>query len=305
MASIGALQRHSWRRVAHSLRMSPSSSSSSCGRGCQPSNWVNFTQPAWQSWAVVVNDYECNSGTAFCQGSCQCGNKDTGQNECAAPDVDHTNAQVQKDVTAWLQWLQSNLTFTGYRFDMCVGYSGQYTGQYIRATKPTFAVGEYWDDNVNNVVNWIKATGSASSAFDFPLRDTLKGCVDSNNYSGMMSGINPPGVIGVMPANSVTFTDDHDTARNDRFGSTDQIIQGYAYLFTHPGTPMIFWDDWNTSQIQSALQRLMQIRNQMNLTPTMSLYIDKHQSGLYAAYTGTYLALPRHATPRLVSSRTS
>ena len=50
---------------------------------------------------------------------------------------------------------------------------------------------------------------------------------------------------------------------------------------------MIFWDDWNTSQIQSALQRFMQIRNQKNLTPTMSLYIDKHQGGLYAAYTGS------------------
>lgn len=43
------------------------------------SNWNNFTQPNWGTWAVVKNDYMCNSGSTFCQGSCSCGNADTGQ----------------------------------------------------------------------------------------------------------------------------------------------------------------------------------------------------------------------------------
>lgn len=102
----------------------------------------------------------------------------------------------------------------------------------------------------------------------------------------MIWGINPPGLMGSNPAYAATFTDNHDTARNDKFGSTDQIIQGYAYLLTHPGTPFVFWDDWNTPAIQTAVKTFINIRNNQNLTPTQKIYIKNHQNGLYSAFVG-------------------
>merc|ERR1712146_830031 len=65
-------------------------------------DYISFSNPDWGPWGVVSNDNKCSGGGSFCSGSCGCGSSDTGQNFCAAPDVNHTNSQVQKDVVSWL-----------------------------------------------------------------------------------------------------------------------------------------------------------------------------------------------------------
>ena len=100
-----------------------------------------------------------------------------------------------------------------------------------------------------------------------------------------------PGVMGQDPTHAVTFTDNHDTSRDDRFGSDDQIIMGYAYLFTHPGTPMAFWTDWNTASIQSAIKSFINVRKNSGITSTAGVYIEQHTSGLYAAYINSNVAI--------------
>lgn len=48
-----------------------------------------------------------------------------------------------------------------------------------------------------------------------------------------------PGMIGLMPGNAVTFIDNHDTGstlKNWPF-PLDKVVQGYAYILTHPGIP--------------------------------------------------------------------
>lgn len=139
------------------------------------------------------------------------------------------------------------------------------------------------------MTNWIKATGSKSQAFDFPLRYTLRDAIQSNNYGPM--GAIEPGVMGQDPTHAVTFIDNHDTARDDRFGSSDQIIMGYAYLLSHPGTPMIFWTDWNIASVQSAIKALIGARKDSGITSTASVYIEQHTSGLYAAYINSNVAV--------------
>lgn len=100
-----------------------------------------------------------------------------------------------------------------------------------------------------------------------------------------------PGVIGQDAAHAVTFLDNHDTSRDDRFGSTDQIIMGYAYLFTHSGTPCVFWDDWNSGSIQSPIKTMMNMRRTAGITSTPSVYVEKWGSGLYAAYINSKVAV--------------
>ena len=36
--------------------------------------------------------------------------------------------------------------FDGWRFDFVKGYGGQHVREYIEATSPSLAVGEFWDD---------------------------------------------------------------------------------------------------------------------------------------------------------------
>jgi len=251
--------------------------------GCTKTYTVFSNPNGGNNW-VVSNDYECNSGNMFCPGGCGCGGGDTGQNFCPAPDIDHSNSEVQTQIINWLNWLKGK-GFNGWRFDFAVGYAAQFNGKYVAATGPSFSVGEYWDGNTDNVANWVRGTGGRSKAFDFPLRESLKNSINGNNYGGLIAGQNPPGVMGVMPGNAATFISNHDTIRLEPFGSLDAKLQGYAYILTHPGSPGIFIDDWNNANSQ--IRALMNIRRQKGLSDTGPIYIDQHTGGLYSAYLGS------------------
>lgn len=51
-----------------------------------------------------------------------------------------------QDIKEWLSWLRSDVGFDGWRFDFVKGYGGQHVREYIEATSPSLAVGEFWDD---------------------------------------------------------------------------------------------------------------------------------------------------------------
>jgi len=168
------------------------------------------------------------------------------------------------------------------------GFSPSYVREYNAATNPQFSVGEFYDGNVNLVDSWVR--DSQSDAFDFPLRFTLKDAVRDNSYGSLLFG----GFIGRNSAKSITFTDNHDTSRAEyggNFGSTDQIIMGYAFILTHPGTPMVFWTDYQNGSIRSAVQALMDLRAGAGITSTSSLFVDRAENGLYSAYVGNSLAM--------------
>jgi len=222
----------------------------------------------------------------FCPGNCNCGAADTGDNFCPAPDIDHTNEQMQNDIVSWLKWLKQNQGFDGWRFDLVTGYSGSFVAQYISSTNPSFSVGEYYDGNLNNVIGWISSSRGLSLAFDFPLRYVLKDAINNNNFYSLKSGIHPPGVMGIDPLHSAPFIDNHDTARSDRFGGTSQILQGYAYILTHNGIPFVFYADWNDNEMNLAIAKILSIRKSFHLGTNSALYMDQGTQGLYSAYLG-------------------
>ena len=51
-----------------------------------------------------------------------------------------------QDIKQWLSWLRSDVDFDGWRFDFVKGYPGRYVMEYIEASYPKMAVGEFWDD---------------------------------------------------------------------------------------------------------------------------------------------------------------
>jgi len=244
-------------------------------------HYTSFSNPTMGSWAVTKDDENCN-------GNGCCGAYDTGDVVPYAPDLDHTNNAVQSGIKDYLNFLKT-YKFTAWRLDMVKGYSPYYAGLYVSSSSPSFSVGEYWDSSTQKVVDWINGASSKSQAFDFPLRYTLQSAIKSNNYASM--GYIVPGVLGKMPSHAVTFLDNHDTSRDDRFGSTDQIILGYVYILTHPGTPCVYYSDWQTSSIQSAIKNLMSARRSKSISSTSSVYIEKFTSGLYAAIINGNLAM--------------
>ncbi len=252
-------------------------------------NWADFTNPTWGSWAVVTGD-EWTGAT---------GGSDTGDGYSAARDLDHTHGTVQSDLKSWMNWLKSSIGYDGWRYDYVKGYAGSYVGSYNTATVPYFSVGEVWTDlNLGNpdahrqlLMNWIDATGGRSAVFDFTTKGILQQAVQYNEHWRLKdSAGKPSGAIGWWAAKAVTFVDNHDTGPSHPSGGqnhwpfpSDKVMQGYAYILTHPGVPCVYWVhfyDWGHG---AAIKSLMAARKEKGVTSTSAVNIVAAQTGLYAA----------------------
>jgi hypothetical protein len=74
---------------------------------------------AWGAWAVVDDDAYDSGGQ---------GHHDSGESYAAAPDLDHTQKQVQDELTDWMNWLRAEIGFDGWRFDYAKGYAPEFCG---------------------------------------------------------------------------------------------------------------------------------------------------------------------------------
>jgi len=246
---------------------------------------------AWDERAVT----SCSGGL---------GNQSTGDNFHGVPNIDHTQTFVRKDIIRWLSWLRNTVGFQDFRFDFARGYSSKYVKEYIEEAKPIFSVGEYWescnysgthleynqDSHRKRIINWIDETGGLSTAFDFTTKGILQVAVKGELWRLRDSQGKPPGVMGWWPSRAVTFLDNHDTGSTQAhwpFPST-HIMEGYAYILTHPGIPSVFYDhfyDWDRS-IHDQIVKLIDVRRGQGIHSRSSIRILEARPNLYAAIIG-------------------
>ncbi|KAL2634517.1 hypothetical protein R1flu_005996 [Riccia fluitans] len=204
------------------------------------------------------------------------GNPSSGDFFHAAPNIDHSQDFVRRDIKEWMKWLRTEIGFDGWRLDYVRGFWGGYVKEYIEATDPAFSIGEYWDSlaydggqvsynqdaHRQRIINWINATGGTSSAFDVTTKGILHSALHNEYWRLIDPQGKPPGVMGWWPSRAVTFLENHDT------GSTqghwpfprDKLMQGYAYILTHPGTPVIFYDHFYDFGLHDQIAELIAAR---------------------------------------------
>ncbi len=236
----------------------------------------------------------------------------------AAPNLDHAQERVRRDIIEWMRWLRNSIGYDGWRFDFVKGYDGKWVGEYVNSTVPEMAFGEYWDtcsysDGVlaynqdghrQRTVDWCDATGGTCAAFDFTLKGILQEAVTRREYWRLVdSQGKPPGVLGLWPSRAVTFLENHDT------GSTLQhwpfpwanVGEGYAYLLTHPGTPCVFWDHYFYDEtLRKHIQKLVGIRKKHLLNNKSEVVVKKGGADVYAAVVDKRVAVkvgPGHWSP--------
>jgi alpha-amylase len=256
----------------------------------------------WNRWDGTKMSWD---ERAICQDNPQFGgqgNRKSGDDFTAAPNIDHSQDFVRSDLKEWLKWLISEVGFRSLRFDFVKGYSGEYVGEYVEACQPEYSVGEYWDTlqysdggleynqdhHRQRTVNWIDQTKGRSSAFDFTTKGILQEACGRNEMWRLAdSKGQPSGVIGVWPSHAVTFIDNHDTGSTQSHWPfpADKVLWGYAYTLTHPGTPSVFWEhffDWG-SDVRKKLEGLIEVRRKADIHSRSKVKILEAKNDLYAA----------------------
>ncbi|XP_043724818.1 alpha-amylase 3, chloroplastic-like isoform X2 [Telopea speciosissima] len=260
----------------------------------------------WDDRAVVADD-------PHFQGR---GNKSSGDNFHAAPNIDHSQDFVREDLKGWLCWLRKEIGYDGWRLDFVRGFWGGYVKDYLEASGPYFAVGEYWDSlsykygelahnqdaHRQRIIDWINATNGTAGAFDVTTKGILHDAIGRCQYWRLSDQKGkPPGVVGWWPSRAVTFIENHDTGSTQghwRFPGGKEM-QGYAYILTHPGTPAVFYDHI-FSHYWSEISALLSLRHRMNVHCRSTVQIAKAENDVYAAIIDEKLAMkigPGHYEP--------
>ena len=268
------------------------------------SNWVDFPAETYKGVTYQLKSTDIcrddDGGAALnwanSHGYSLSANNDTGEDWGGMRDLDHTSANVQNNVKAYIKMLLDDLGYVGFRYDMTKGYAAQYTGMYNAYAAPIYSVGEYWDGNQTALKAWVDGTKVngvvQSAAFDFPFRYAVRDAVNNNkwtNLSGSGKGMN---LESNYRRYSVTFVENHDTQYRSASEPQDPLNQyveaANAYLLSMPGTPCVFlkhWMDYKASIKQMIYAR--QLAGIINTSATSQLASSSSSNYHVQATTGT------------------
>jgi alpha-amylase len=214
----------------------------------------------------------CRNDECVASGYAPTGAYDEGENFDGSRDLDHTSANVQKNVKTYQQYLLKELGYDGFRYDMCKGYAGYYVGLYNQASEPAFSVGEYWDGNAETLRWWLNETKRddriQTAVFDFALKYPLQSAFAAGNWSAL----NDKGLAADKNYQrySVTFVDNHDTGQNTNYDCLkNNVMPANAFILTMPGTPCIFYKHYlvYTDEINNCIKarRAAGVHNQSDI----------------------------------------
>jgi alpha-amylase len=214
------------------------------------------------------------------------------------PDLSHRNPYVYTEILKLMRWLIEEIGFDGFRYDFVKGYGANTITaiqeyHYMRDGKlfVPYGVAEYWD-STTNTLKWVEAANFSNSnpvdAFDFPLRELLKGLCDQYGF-GLKSLVYGETILQKQPQTTVTFVENHDLRDEGRPITNDKLL-AYSYIMTHEGYPCVFWKDYYNFDLAledtpNGIAALVGVHEKYAAGSTNVLYLD---DDLYIMQRGGY-----------------
>jgi alpha-amylase len=165
-------------------------------------------------------------------------------------DLDMNNSEVRTELARWGKWYVNETNVDGFRFDAVKHIQFSFFRNWLdylrkETTHELFAVGEYWDSNVKNLLKFIGHTHGKMSLFDAPLQSNFYHA-SRTNYD--MRTILDNTLVKDQPSLAVTLVENHDTQPLQALeASVDYWFKPLAYaiiLLRKEGYPCVFYPDY-------------------------------------------------------------
>lgn len=188
-------------------------------------------------------------------------------------DLDMSDPEVTEELERWGKWYFEFTGVDGFRIDAVKHIDFNFFRNWLKYlrkefNKPIFAVGEYWNAELNILENYIKKTEASLSLFDVPLHFNMFHASRSNGYFDMRYILKNT-LLSSHPELSVTFVDNHDTQYGQALESfVLEWFKPHAYsiiLLRNEGYPCVFYGDYygiphDNIKPVSSLKILLKIR---------------------------------------------
>ncbi len=164
-------------------------------------------------------------------------------------DIEYRNASVRAELKQWGQWYVETTNIDGFRLDALKhinpGFYPEWLG-FLRDhfKKPFPCIGEYWQNNVGALLNYIDVTQGTIPLFDVPLHGNFhEASVRKSDFD--IRTIFDNTLLQQRPELAITFVDNHDTQPLQALESTVEYwFKPLAYaiiLLRQQGKPCVFY----------------------------------------------------------------
>ena len=167
-------------------------------------------------------------------------------------NVNFAVPKVREELTRWGQWYLDTTNVHGFRLDAVKHIDRSFFPEWLGTLrkdnhKELFAVGEYWNAEIDILLEYLEECGGCMSLFDVPLHFHF---FEASNSGGEfdMRGLLADTLVERSPVHAVTFVDNHDTQTGQALESAIQpwfVPLAYAVILLRPqGYPCIFYGNY-------------------------------------------------------------
>ena len=204
-------------------------------------HWYHFS-------GTGFDDAQKRSGVFQIQGDIQNGNYDF----LLCNDIDLDHPEVVSELNRWGKWVSNELNLDGMRLDAIKHMKDQFVAQFLDAVRSErgndfYAVGEYWNGDLEALDAYIEAVGHKVNLFDVPLHyNMFQASQEGKDYD--LRDILKDTLVEHHPDLAVTIVDNHDTQRGSSLESNvGDWFKPLAYgliLLMKEGYPCLFYGDY-------------------------------------------------------------